>query len=101
MLVDRPKNEEELQKREAIGVIRASRFVRRYAKAHKPITVAGICEIHREIFKDAWPEIAGVFRDEDLTITDSDHVPPHFSKVPLLMEEVDRRMSEYTEELEY
>lgn len=49
----RPKNEEELQKREAVGVIRASRFVRKYAKSHKPITVAGIRAIHKEIFKDA------------------------------------------------
>ena len=69
----RPRNEEELQKREAIGVIRASRFVRRYAKSHKPITVETIRDIHKEIFKDAWPEIAGVFRHEDITITNSDH----------------------------
>ena len=97
----RPRNEEELQKREAIGVIRASRFVRRYAKSHKPITVASICDIHKEIFKDAWQEIAGVFRHENITITDSDHLPPHFSKVPLLMNEVEMRMSKYIQELEH
>src|SRR3989338_1140197 len=96
----RPHNEKELQKREAIGVIRASRFVREYAKSHKPITVGSICGIHSEIFKDAWTEIAGVFRRENLTITGSEHVPPHFSKVPLLMEEVNIRIGEYAQELE-
>ena len=96
----RPHNEEELQKREAIGVIRASRFVREYAKSHKPITVGSICGIHSEIFKDVWPEIAGVFRRDNLIITGSEHVPPHFSKVPLLMEEVNIRMGEYAQELE-
>lgn len=97
----RPKNEEELQKREAIGVIRASRFVRRYAKSHKPITVASVCAIHREIFKDAWPEIAGTFRDDNLTITGSDHIPPHFSTIPSLMEKVEKRIDEYSRELRH
>lgn len=95
----RPKNEEELQRREAIGVIRASRFVRRYAKSHKPITVASIRAIHKEIFKDAWPEIAGMFRDDNPIITGSDHLPPHFSKVFSFMEKVEERISEYSKEL--
>lgn len=97
----RPKNEGELQKREVIGVIRASRFVRKYAKLHKPITVASVRAIHKEIFKDAWPEIAGVFRDDNLTIKGSDHLPPHFSMVSALMGEVDKRISEYVKDLEH
>lgn len=97
----RPQSEEELQKREAIGVIRASRFVREYAKSHKLISVETISIIHKEIFKDAWPEIAGVFRRENLTISGSDHVPPHFSEVSLLMEKVGERIGEYTQELEH
>lgn len=94
-MTSRPNNEEELQKREAIGVIRASRFVRGCAKSHQLITVAIIRSIHKEIFKDAWPEIAGVFRHESLTINGSEHVPPHFSEVNALMEEVDERLDEY------
>ncbi len=35
----RPKDEKELQKLEAIGVIHASRFVRKYSRTNKPITV--------------------------------------------------------------
>lgn len=81
----RPQSEEELQTREAIGVIRASRFVRKYANSHKTITMATMCSIHKEIFKDAWPEIAGKYRDENLKITHSKHLPPHHSEVASLM----------------
>ena len=88
MKFSRPKNEEELQKREALGVIRASRFVRRYAQSYKPITVETICAIHKEIFKDAWPEIAGNFRNEELFITDSELLLPHYTKVPQLMKKL-------------
>lgn len=98
-MTSRPHNEEELQKREAVGVIRASRFVRGCAKSHKPIMVTSICSIHEEIFKDAWPEIAGVFRHEPLTINGSEHVPPHFIEIKALMKEVDVRMGEYETEL--
>ncbi len=77
----RPDNEEEFQEREATGVIRASRFVREYARTHKPITMETVCEIHKEIFRDAWFEIAGIYRDENLEITDSSHLPPHHSEV--------------------
>ena len=80
-MVPRPQNEEELQRREAVGVIRASRFVRQYARSHQPITIQTVCEIHKEIFKDAWPEIAGVWREENLEIDGSKHLPPHHSDV--------------------
>ncbi len=82
---NRPQTKEELQIREAIGVIRASRFVRKYAHSHKAISMTTICAIHKEIFKDAWPEIAGNYRDENLKITQSKHLPPHHSEVVALM----------------
>src|SRR3989338_7855989 len=90
----RPQTEEELQKREAIGVIRASRFVRKYAHSHKAISMATICEIHKEIFQEAWPEIAGVYRHENLKITHSKHLPPHFSEVPAIMIQRDTEFQE-------
>lgn len=92
MPASRPENEEELQKREATGVIRASRFVRRYTQSHKEITVAVICAIHKEIFDDAWPEIAGKYRDEELSITDSDLLLPHHTQVSELMEKLDAEL---------
>ena len=94
MTILRPANEDELQMREAIGVIRASRFVRKYARSHKLINVVTVCEIHQEIFGDAWPEIAGKFRDVNLEISDSDHHPPLYSKVPYSMEAMNFELGE-------
>ncbi|MFH1178224.1 MAG: Fic family protein [bacterium] len=89
MIPIRPSNEEEFQEREAIGIIRASRFVRLYAKSKNPIDVSVVCNIHRTIFKEAWLDIAGVYRQENLEITFSKHKPPHHSQVPQLMQEAD------------
>lgn len=77
----RPQDKEELQRREAIGVIRASRFIRKYARSHQPITFVTVCQIHKEIFMDAWPDIAGKYREEDIEITGSKHLPPHHTKI--------------------
>jgi len=90
MFFARPADEEELQRREALGTIRASRLVRVFAESSKPITASCIYDIHRTIFEKAWPEIAGVFRTEEATITDSPHLPPHFSQVSGLMIELDK-----------
>ncbi len=99
-MAERPHNEEELQKREAVGVIRASRFVRRYANSHKPIDVNTISLVHKEIFKEAWPEIAGKYRYENLKITDSKHLPPHYSQVSEQMEDAGREFSNQLEKLQ-
>jgi cell filamentation protein len=99
MKIRRPRNEEELQKREAIGVIRASRFVRKYAHSHKKINVDSIYEIHKQIFIDAWPEIAGKYRNEELFIAGSELVLPHFSRVPQLMKEMNMNLVDKLEEL--
>lgn len=99
MPASRPKNEEELQKREAIGVIRASRFVRKYAQSHKEITIAAICAVHKEIFDDAWTEIAGKYRNENLSITDSELLLPHHTRIPELMEKLDDSLSAHIEGL--
>ncbi len=96
----RPKDEEELQRREAIGVIRASRFVRKYARSHEQVSMQTICNIHKEIFKDAWPEIAGKYRQENLKITDSKHLPPHHSTVVALMEEKAQELEKRLKKLE-
>ena len=98
-MLKRPANEKELQKQEAIGVIRASRFVREYAKSHKPIDIKTVCDIHREIFKIAWIEIAGKYRIENLKITDSKHLPPHNSNVSELMQKADIEFKERLEKL--
>lgn len=99
-MAERPNNEKELRKREAVGVIRASRFVRRYANSHKSIDINTISLIHKEIFKEAWSEIAGKYRDENLEITDSKHLPPHHSQVAEQMEVASREFSRQLEKLQ-
>ena len=94
MYYERPKSEEELQKREAVGTIKASRFVREFAKSGKPINAALVYDIHKIIFKDAWPEIAGVLRTEEARITGSPHLPPHHSQIPGLMIDLDKELKE-------
>ena len=93
MSLSRPRNEKELQEREALGVIRASRFVRKYAHSHKPINIKTIREIHHEIFAHAWPEIAGNYRDEELSISCSELLLPHHTKVPELMKKLDEDLN--------
>ncbi len=99
-MVDRPDNEEEFQKREAVGVIRASRFVRKYAHSHNPITVQVVCDIHSQIFKDAWGEIAGKYREENLTISDSDLLLPHHSEVQSRMDAIESELQELLQTIE-
>lgn len=93
-MLKRPHNQEELQKREAAGVIRASRFVRKYAHSRKNISFQTVKDIHKEIFKDAWPEVAGQYRQENVKITDSRHLPPHFTKVPYLIKKNNQELQE-------
>jgi hypothetical protein len=59
-MITRPEDKGELQKREAIGVIRASRFVRKFANSKSSIDIGTIQKIHAVIFQEAWPEVAGV-----------------------------------------
>ena len=100
MIATRPKDKKEMQEREVVGVFRASRFVREYAKSHGQISVDILCKIHANIFEEAWPEIAGVFRDEDISrISGSDHVPPHWRQIPSLMREMDEKMYGYVADL--
>ncbi len=91
----RPSDETELQKLEAIGVIRASRFVRKYAHSKDSIDDSTIQKIHEVIFKDAWPEIAGQWRTENLKITDSSHLPPHYSEVSKHMDQANTEFSQH------
>lgn len=95
-MILRPSDELELQKREAIGVIRASRFVRKYAHSKDNIDISTIQKIHEIIFKDAWQEIAGQWRTENLIITDSSHLPPHHSEV---LKNIDQANTEFIQRL--
>lgn len=89
----RPKDNEDLERRAAIGLIRAARFVRSYSRTDQPIDISTINEIHHEIWKDVWPEIAGEYRTENLEITDSKLLLPHYSQVKKLIETANREFT--------
>ena len=99
-MLKRPKNESEKQRREAIGLIRASRFVRQYARSHRKISIETIRNTHYQIFYDNWPEIAGEYRIENLKIKNSKHLPPHYSEVPGLMNKSDKKFLQKLKSLE-
>src|SRR3989338_8893306 len=96
----RTEDEDELQKRGANGGVRASRFIRRYANSRKGIAIDTVREMHREIFKDVWAEIAGRYRDENLEITDSKHLPPHHSQVTEKINAAETELAEFLKKLD-
>lgn len=60
----RPQNREELQDREARGLWQAIALAKRIGEDNEKITLDVILRIHRVIFTQAMPEIAGRFRVE-------------------------------------
>ena len=47
------------------------------------ITTEFICKLHRDAFRELFPEWAGSYRDRDVTV--GKHTPPHYFEVPVLM----------------
>lgn len=99
-MLSRPQNEKELQKREAIGIIHASRFIRKYSNSNKSINFGVVCQIHGKIFQNAWPEIAGKYRIENLRISGSKHRPSHFSQIHKLIKEAEFELLEYLKNID-
>ena len=93
-MLDRPRDEKEKQLLDAVGTIRAARFVRKYAKTRNPVDIGAVYDIHKEIYKDWWPEMAGKLRQEDVRIWHSKHLPPHQSKISEYMQTLNRDLKE-------
>jgi Fic family protein len=55
------------------------------AERKSELTVSFILGLHRMVFEQSWPDIAGHFRDIDVRIKGSSHRPPHPSHLPELM----------------
>lgn len=58
----RPKDDQELIRREAAGFWRAQALSTEIAESAERITIESILRIHQEFFREATPEIAGRFR---------------------------------------
>lgn len=74
----RPSNQKELESREAKGFWKAITFVNELSRdKNSAIDLATIRQIHRTIFDDANPDIAGVFR-----VAGEDHKKLHHITPP-------------------
>mgnify|MGYP001569803797 CR=1 FL=1 len=99
-MLGKPKDEKEKQLFDAIGTIRAARFVRKYAKTRKPIDVGVVYVIHEKIYKDWWQEMAGKLRQEEVKIWRSKHLPPHHSKIGEYMQYLNRDLKDGLEQID-
>ncbi|MHB9010631.1 MAG: Fic family protein [Ignavibacteriaceae bacterium] len=72
----RPTTKEELDARELKGLWRALAFSKRIAESKEKITLKVICDIHRMIFEDVVPEIAGRFRRDGEDTKKLDYLEP-------------------------
>ena len=69
---------------EAAGHQAALSYVDTLADQKAPFYQVELLEIHRLIFAKSWPEIAGRFRTENIEITGTSFLPPHWRQVPTL-----------------
>lgn len=100
MVFTRPANKKDFQRREVSGIIRAFRFVARYSKSDTPIDMSAILQIHNEMWKECWPEIAGKYRTEDdIEIYRSGHQLPHHTEIARLLKEANIELTKKIEEL--
>lgn len=97
---ERPKDKKELQMLEAVGAIRASRFVTRFANSKTPITQEIVYEIQKEMYSDWWPENAGKIRAEEIHLWHSKHLPPHHSQIVFFMKAFSEELAEQLVALE-
>lgn len=76
---------EEKARFEAAGHQAALSHVETLADQKFPLSQVELLEIHRLIFARSWPEIAGRFRTENIEITETSYLPPHWRQVPPLI----------------
>lgn len=69
---------------EAAGHQAALSYVDALADQRTPLLQVELLKIHRLIFAQSWPEIAGRFRNENIEIAGTSYLPPHWRKVQIL-----------------
>ena len=64
------------------GQKEALEFIEDFAAQKGPIDIYIICKVHKLIMQEAWPEIAGQYRQENMELKKSSALLPHHSRVP-------------------
>ncbi len=57
------------------------RFLETKAHRKTELTISLLLKIHRILFEESWPDIAGRFRDINVRIRGVSHRPPHFANI--------------------
>lgn len=70
---------------EAAGHKSALLYVDQLALTKTLIGFIELREVHRLIFVQSWPEIAGKFRSENVEIAGTSYLPPHWQQVTTLL----------------
>jgi len=70
---------------EAISLDQLLRHLEKTVQKKTDLSVSLFLKLHRILFDNSWPDIAGRFRDIDVRIRGVKLRPPHFSQVPTLM----------------
>ncbi len=70
---------------EAAGHQAALLYVEELAAQKASVGHIELLEMHRRLFIQSWPEIAGRFRIENIEITGTSYLPPHWQHVPGLI----------------
>jgi Fic family protein len=70
---------------EAAGHQAALSYVDRLAEQKTSLYQVELLKIHRLIFSQSWPDIAGRFRIENVEIAGTSYLPPHWRQVPILV----------------
>lgn len=70
---------------EAAGHQAALSHMDTLATQQTPVGHIELLEMHRRLFAQSWPEIAGRFRSENIEITGTSYLTPHWQRVPALI----------------
>jgi len=60
-------------------------FIEEFVARQRCLNIYVIKDMHRMMLKEVWPEIAGVYRMENVILKKSIFLPPHYSQVPQQM----------------
>jgi fido (protein-threonine AMPylation protein) len=70
---------------EVVGLDKIFRHLEKTAPKRTDLSVSLILKLHRMLFEDSWPDIAGYFRDVDVRIRGLKARPPHPSQISSLL----------------
>jgi Fic family protein len=81
----RISTEYQMAAQELRGQERMLRWLESLASEPAEFSVSMLLKMHEMVFEESWPDVAGRFRQTEVSIQSMAHQPPHFSRVPELL----------------